>query len=373
MPKAGPAGTAMQNSAMQFVSSEAPVDYVLVDLSKSAALLGGEDPSSIPLRGEGNSGIGAAPATPQIRLAAGDVIQVTLFEAESGGLFIPADAGARNSNALTLPNQQVSSVGTITVPYAGEINVAGRTIQAVQEDIRNRIEDRAIEPQVVITLISSPSAQVSVLGDVANPALVPIVPSSTRILDLIARAGGVQGKGEDAIVTLLRGGQSRSFKLAALLTNASENVFVRPGDTVYVKIDSRSYVVLGALTQNGTYRFDGERVNLTQAIGKAGGLVDIRANPGYVYIYREVDRATLRRLGGDETKFAEARIPVVFHANMADPATLFAANKFQVHSGDVIFVANADGYEVAKVVQLLYMISDTASKAVYAGNGIGTN
>jgi polysaccharide export outer membrane protein len=226
---------------------------------------------------------------------------------------------------------------------------------------------------VVVTLISSPSAQVSVLGNVANPALLAIEPTGSRILDLIARAGGVLGKGEDAIVTLLRGGQSRSFKLATLLTNAGDNAFVKPGDTIYVKIDSRSYVVLGALTQNGTYRFDGERINLVQALGRAGGLVDIRANPGYVYIYREVDRPTLRRLGGDDTQFGETRIPVVFHANLDDPSNMFAANKFQVHSGDVIYVSNAEGYEVAKVVQLLYMISDTASKAVYAGNGIGTN
>lgn len=372
MPKAGPTGTAMQQNAMRFVPDEAPIDYILVDLSKSVALGSGSDPTAASIRGIGGS-IGTPPATPQIRLNVGDIVQVTMFEAESGGLFIPSDAGARASNHITLPNQQVSSQGTITVPYAGVINVAGRTIQAVQEDIRNKVEDRAIEPQVMVTLVSSPSSQVSVLGDVADPALVTIEPSGTRVLDLIARAGGVKGKGEDAVVTLLRGGQSRSFKLASLLTNASNNAYVRPGDTIYVQSDTRSYVVLGALTENGTYRFDGENVTLAQAIGKAGGLIDTRANPGYVYLYREVDRATLIKLGIDQTEIPGAKVPVVFHANLNEPASLFAANRFEMHNGDVLYVSNAQGYEVAKVIQLLYMIADTASKAVYAGNGIGTN
>ena len=68
-------------------------------------------------------------------LGIGDVVSVTIFEAEPGGLFIPLEASARPGNFITLPNQTVDSNGNITVPYAGMIRAAGRTTSEVQEAI----------------------------------------------------------------------------------------------------------------------------------------------------------------------------------------------------------------------------------------------
>ena len=39
-----------------------------------------------------------------IKFGIGDVISVTIFEAAAGGLFIPAEAGVRPGNFVTLPN-----------------------------------------------------------------------------------------------------------------------------------------------------------------------------------------------------------------------------------------------------------------------------
>ena len=49
----------------------------------------------------------------------GDVVSVTIFEAAAGGLFIPAEAGVRPGNFVTLPNQAVDNNGNISVPYGG--------------------------------------------------------------------------------------------------------------------------------------------------------------------------------------------------------------------------------------------------------------
>ena len=56
-----------------------------------------------------------------ITLGIGDIVSVTIFEAEAGGLFLPSEAGARPGNFVTLPEQIVDSNGNITVPYAGTI------------------------------------------------------------------------------------------------------------------------------------------------------------------------------------------------------------------------------------------------------------
>ena len=70
-----------------------------------------------------------------ITLGIGDVVSVTIFEAEAGGLFLPSEAGARPGNFVTLPDQIVDSNGDITVPYAGTIRAAGRTPLEVQQAI----------------------------------------------------------------------------------------------------------------------------------------------------------------------------------------------------------------------------------------------
>jgi polysaccharide export outer membrane protein len=77
---------------------------------------------------------------PRITLGIRDVVSVTIFEAEPGGLFIPSEPSARPGNFVTLPNQVVDSKGNITVPYAGTIRALGRTPSEVQEAINEALK-----------------------------------------------------------------------------------------------------------------------------------------------------------------------------------------------------------------------------------------
>jgi protein involved in polysaccharide export with SLBB domain len=77
-----------------------------------------------------------------ITLGVGDVVSVTIFEAEGGGLFVPSEVGARPGSFVTLPEQIVDSNGNITVPYAGTIRAAGRTPSEVQQAITEALRTR---------------------------------------------------------------------------------------------------------------------------------------------------------------------------------------------------------------------------------------
>ena len=79
---------------------------------------------------------------PPTTLGIGDVVSVTIFEAEPGGLFIPSEPGARPGNFVTLPDQMVDSNGNITVPYAGTIRAVGRTPPEVQQAITETLKAR---------------------------------------------------------------------------------------------------------------------------------------------------------------------------------------------------------------------------------------
>jgi len=88
-----------------------------------------------------------------IRFGVGDILTVTIFEATSGGLFIPAEGSVRPGNFVTIPQQAVDQSGNISVPYAGAIRARGRTQVELQQAIVDALKDRAIEPQAVVTAV----------------------------------------------------------------------------------------------------------------------------------------------------------------------------------------------------------------------------
>ena len=104
-----------------------------------------------------------------ITFGVNDILTVTIFEAAAGGLFIPAEAGVRPGNFVAIPNQPVDTDGNISIPYAGKIRAAGRTPIQVQDEIVDALKNRAIEPQVVVSIVNQNSSLITVLGRCGHP------------------------------------------------------------------------------------------------------------------------------------------------------------------------------------------------------------
>src|SRR6202040_1885872 len=210
----------------------------------------------------------------------GDVLNISIFEAAPGGLFTPGQAaGARPGNFVDLPAQAVDQRGSIYVPYAGEIPAAARTIPEIQQAVIARLQNRAIEPQVLISLNQQHSSVVSVLGDVNTPGVLTINSVGERLLALIARAGGPKFEAIESYVTLQRDGKRVRVLLSRVVHDPSENIFIRPNDVIFITHEAPTFTALGAINQNvfannTEFAFDVETLTLAQAIGKAGGLND---------------------------------------------------------------------------------------------------
>src|SRR5262245_38202177 len=143
-----------------------------------------------------------------IRVGVGDVLQVSIFESSAGGLFIPAEAGARPGIVVTFPPQLVDRSGAISVPFAGEVAAAGRSLAEIQRDIEMRLKKRAVEPQAVVSMAEQNANEVSVVGEVVSGAnKFKIRPNGERILDMLSKAGGFKYPGHELFVTLQRGEQ----------------------------------------------------------------------------------------------------------------------------------------------------------------------
>jgi polysaccharide export outer membrane protein len=294
----------------------------------------------------------------------GDTVTVTIFEAAAGGLFIPIEAGVRPGNFVTLPNQTVDNDGNISVPYAGTIKAAGRTNVDVQNDIIERIRNRAIEPQVVVALAAQNSSLVSVFGAVNNSIRIPAsgLGASDRITDMITRAGGISGSGFETWVMLERKGKRATVPFANLVFMPENNIFVQPGDRIYVYREQQKFIAFGATGTQGEFNFDAWRINLAEAVAKAGGLFDNQADPASVFLYRREPREVAIKLGADVSRFKGDLVPVIFTTSFRDPGGYFTATKVQMRHGDVVFVANAAQVEITKFVNLINTLSGSVSQ-----------
>jgi len=178
----------------------------------------------------------------EIKFGIGDIVSVTVFEAAAGGLFIPSQAGVRPGNFVQLPNQAVDARGNITVPYAGAVRALNRTPEEVQQSVINALKNRAIEPQVVVSLVEQRTSLISVLGEVNTPSRFAASASGERILDEITRAGGPKGQGFDTKVMLERNGKRATVPFGALVYNSKNNIFARANDTIYVFREPQTFV-----------------------------------------------------------------------------------------------------------------------------------
>jgi polysaccharide export outer membrane protein len=304
---------------------------------------------------------------PEIRFGIGDVVSVTIFEAAAGGLFIPLEAGVRPGNFVTLPNQPVDTAGNISVPYAGGIRAAGRTPSEVQRSIVDAIKNRAIEPQAVVALSNQNTSLISVLGEVNNPNRFPAQPSGEHILDAITRAGGIKNQGFESWVVLERGGKRASVPFGSLIYQPENNIWIWPNDTVYVYREPQTFLAFGAAGQQGQFNFDAWRITLAEAVAKAGGLLDIQADPASVYLYRREPREVAEKLGVDCSKFEGRTVPIIYNVSFRDPGGYFLGTKLQMRNKDVIFAANAPSVEISKFLQFIQVIINTGNDTSLLG------
>jgi polysaccharide export outer membrane protein len=304
-----------------------------------------------------------------ITFGIGDIVSVTIFEAASGGLFIPSEAGVRPGNFITIPPQAVDVKGNISIPYAGNIRAKGLTPVQVQQEIVDALKNRAIEPQVVVSLVDQRTSLITVLGDVGHPERVPASAEGEHILDLIARAGGPAGPGPDEWVMLERDGQRAVAPFGSLIDEPINNVYVHANDTVYLYREPQTFLLFGAVgaggsAQQGQTPFGAWRLTLAEAIGKAGGLSDAIADPASIFLYRGETREVAQQLGVDVTPFTGPIIPIIYNLNLRDPAGYFLATNFEMRNKDVIFVSNAVSIESSKLMAYLQTIIGTINDPI---------
>jgi polysaccharide export outer membrane protein len=319
---------------------------------------------------------------PEIKLGIGDIVSVSIFEAAAGGLYIPAEAGVRPGNFVAMPNQPIDPRGNIFIPYAGQIRAAGKTPAQVDQEIVDRIKDRAIEPQAVVALVTQNSSLITVIGEVNGATafspsgrIVP-QPSGERLLDVITRAGGLRDQGQDTWVVLERRGHRAAVPFGSLIYDPGNNIWAWPNDTIYLYKEPQTFLAFGASGVQGQFPFSAGagssawRMTLAEAVAAAGGLLNLVADPGSVFLYRREPRELAEQLGVDCSKMDGPTVPIVYFVSFADPAGYFLATRVQMRNKDVIFAANAALVDITNFANFLNTVISVPVNGI--GLGIAT-
>ncbi len=287
-------------------------------------------------------------------IAVGDVISVAIYERDSA-LFGPSlsSPGVAMSPMTALPPQTVDHTGEISVPFIGRVRAAGRTPSDVESAIREGLRMKTPDPQVVVSLGERKGGDlVSVAGDVKQPGQFPVPLAGLRLIDAIAAAGGSVSDPYNTMVTVTRGGVTRSDPLQQVYSNPSKNVPLRPGDTVVLRDRPLTFLAFGETGKVGSYPIQVEDLSLTAAVAASGGPDDLSANPASIFIYREEPAAFLASLGRTNLPGGSV-VPVIYQLDLTDPRGFFNANRFTVRDRDVIYYSAVGSTGVRKFMGLI--------------------
>jgi polysaccharide biosynthesis/export protein len=261
----------------------------LVALGFASTHLSAATPPSRPLAADGK--IQAPPARPTttaatrplVPLGSGDVVNIQVF-------------GRPELNTTT----SVAEDGTVEVPLAGTITVAGLSPSSAAQKIAAayRTGQFLRNPQVTVLLTQPRSQLVSVLGEVKTPGRFPVESRST-VIDLLAQAGGTTERSGNVLYLMraneagdmerhtldLRGLQDQRYSLKVLTLQGGDSVFVPPAEQFYI---------YGEVQQPNMYRLE-PNMTVLQAISRSGGLTKVASSSRIEIKRRDQSGLTLTR------------------------------------------------------------------------------
>jgi polysaccharide export outer membrane protein len=266
-----------------------------------------------------------------LQISAGDLLEVNVFDT------------AELSGKL-----RVNEHGSIALPVAGDLVVSGLTADQAGQAIEQKLLSANIlrDPHVSVTVLEYATQGVTVLGEVKNPGVYPLL-GTHGLLDLISAAGGVTPNAGKAVTVTHRTDpdhpeivnmQSKPGSMAAF------SVDVRPGDTIVVSHAGIIYVV-GEVGKPGGFLIENnDRLTVLQAIALAQGTNRTAS----------LDHAkVIRKTGGTHEEFP---VPLKRILRNKAPDQLLA-------DGDILFVPTSAAQSALRDVESI--LPATASAMVY--------
>lgn len=295
----------------------------------------------------------------------GDMVEVSIWEAPPatlfGGTVIDPKGNPGTTRLTTFPEQMVAPDGTIMVPFAGTVVVAGKSPREIETEIAKRLSGKANQPQLMVRVMRNATSTVTVVGELGQSVRMPLTAKGELLLDALVAAGGVRQPVGKMTIQLSRGGQVLAMPLESIIQDPKQNIVLQPGDVITALHQPWSFTVLGATGKNEEIYFETQGITLAQALGRMGGLRDERADARGVFVFRFEDPAAIEDGNKPTLLTPEGKAPIVYRVDLKDPRTFLIAQNFPMRNKDVIYIANASAAELQKFMTLVSSVLVPAS------------
>ncbi|SMF51030.1 polysaccharide biosynthesis/export family protein [Neorhizobium sp. CSC1952] len=293
----------------------------------------------------------------RVVIGVGDQLKISIFEAGADGLFSTSESKQTNLDVVVQPD------GTAAIPYVGSVRFSGRTLEEARQAILSALASKAVEPDVIVSSVNTASRKVTVSGAVGSSSQVSLGLVGEKITDVIAKAGGPTGQPYETYVTLVRGKRTGTALLSSVIGNPSENIYVQPGDQIFVSRDPRTFTLLGAVRENARINFGASDLNLLEAVALGGGGNDAAVDAKGYFLFRYEEPDIVMGLLGTQ-RFnellskgmkpdREGRYPIVYSFDMTHPDSLLVGQTFPVKNRDVIYASRHNSVDLRKFLTLI--------------------
>jgi len=213
------------------------------------------------------------------RLGGGDTVSITVFDQPD----------------LSTTTRISEQDGTISYPLLGTVSITGLTQEEAGRKIARLLKDGGLlkAPQVTLAVKDFISQQIPIMGQVNRPGEYALTKES-RVVDLIAEAGGVKEDAADVVILVKKvDGKPVRHEIDFLKFYAgdmSQNMLVTEGDFILVpKMDT--FYIHGEVKRPGAYRLE-RGMTVMQALSVGGGLSERGSLKGMKVTRRTADGQT---------------------------------------------------------------------------------
>jgi polysaccharide export outer membrane protein len=196
----------------------------------------------------------------------------------------------RGREDVSLPSVTVSPDGAVALPLAGIVQVGGRTLRDVTDQVRGLLGVHFDKPEVTLVMQEYNNNTVFVLGRVTHPGAVRFNGQGT-LLEALALAGGLPVDTQKSFLTrcmIVRGKELALWiDLKELLENGNLalNARLQNGDLIFIpQSDDQIAHVMGEVVTPGVLLLRSE-MTVLDAIMQAGGVTK-SANAQHVFLVR---------------------------------------------------------------------------------------
>jgi polysaccharide export outer membrane protein len=166
--------------------------------------------------------------------------------------------------------------GRTSLPLVGEIGVAGKTVQQLQDHLTN-VYEKTVKGAVVTVIVKEiRSRPVYFVGGFGRPGVMQLTRELT-LLQAISIVGGVLPNSDAEKGFVLRGDRRIPIDFNRLVQRGdlSQNPKLEPGDSVVVPLADAVYVN-GEVKSPGAVKYTGD-LTILKALTQVGGLTPLAA------------------------------------------------------------------------------------------------